>query len=108
MSPLYAAAIDGLFDLAAYMAQRVDAEPDLELMAPVHFNAVCLRHRLLDEAQNARPLARLVTEGSAFLGRARIKGRFCLRACFMNLRTTSADVDVVLDEIQRLGRDERV
>lgn len=102
----YAKAIDRLFDLAAYMGERIQAEPELELMAPVGFNAVCVRCRNLTEAQNANVLARLVSESIAFLGRARVKGQFCLRACFMNLRTTRKDVDHILDEILRLGREE--
>ena len=102
----YATAIDRLFDLAAYMGERIQAEPELELMAPVGFNAVCVRCRHLDESQNENVLARLVSEGTAFLGRAQVKGRFCLRACFMNLRTTREDVDLIVDEIIRLGREE--
>ena len=81
-------------------------EPALELMAPVNFNAVCVRCRNLDDGQNANVLKRLVSSGIAFLGRAQVKGTFCLRACFMNLRTTRKDVDIILDEIIRLGREE--
>ena len=102
----YATAIDRLFDLAAYMGERIQAEPELELMAPVGFNAVCVRCRHLDQSQNENVLTRLVSEGTAFLGRAQVKGRFCLRACFMNLRTTREDVDLIVDEIIRLGREE--
>jgi len=102
----YAQAIDRLFDLAAYMGERIQAEPELELMAPVGFNVVCVRCKYLDESQNERVLARLVSEGTAFLGRAQVKGRFCLRACFMNLRTTREDVDLIVNEMIRLGREE--
>jgi aromatic-L-amino-acid decarboxylase len=101
----YAKAIDRLFDLAAYMGERIQAEPELELMAPVGFNAVCVRCSHLDESQNENVLARLVSEGTAFLGRAQVKGQFCLRACFMNLRTTRDDVDLIVDEMIRLGRE---
>jgi glutamate/tyrosine decarboxylase-like PLP-dependent enzyme len=100
----YAKAIDRLFDLASYMGERIQAEPELELMAPVTFNAVCVRCRSLDASQNERVLARLLAEDIAFLGRAQVKGRFCLRACFMNLRTTRADVDRIVDGMIRLGR----
>lgn len=102
----YAQAIDRLFDLALYMGERIQAEPDLELMAPVVFNAVCVRCRNLDDSQNERVLTRLVSGGKAFLGRAQVKGQFCLRACFMNLRTMHEDVDLIIDEIIRLGREE--
>jgi aromatic-L-amino-acid decarboxylase len=101
----YARAIDRVMDLATYMAERIQVEPELELMAPVGLNAVCVRHRDLDDSQNEKVLTRLVREGSAFLSRARVKGRFCLRACFMNLRTSPQDVDAIIDEILRLGRE---
>jgi glutamate/tyrosine decarboxylase-like PLP-dependent enzyme len=103
----YARTLDRLCDLAAYMGQRAEAEPELALMAPVTLNAVCVRCRNLSAGQNARVLARLLSEDVAFLGRATVKGRYCLRACFMNLRTTREDVDVILDEMLRMGREER-
>ncbi|GAK58315.1 pyridoxal-dependent decarboxylase [Candidatus Vecturithrix granuli] len=102
----YAKAIDNLCDLAAYMGERSQAEPELELMAPVTLNAVCVRCRNLTDSQNERVLARLLSEGIAFLGRAEVKGKFCLRACFMNLRTTGEDVDRILDEMIRFGQEE--
>lgn len=102
----YAKAIDDLCDLAEYMEARTEAEPELELLAPVTLNAVCVRYRNLSDGQNERVLARLLSEGVAFLGRAEVKGKFCLRACFMNLRTTRDDVDRILEEMVRFGREE--
>ncbi len=102
----YAQAMDDLCDLAAYMGERARIEPSLELMAPVTLNAVCVRCRELSDSQNERVLARLLSEDVAFLGRAQVSGKFCLRACFMNLRTTHEDVDRILDEIIRIGREE--
>jgi glutamate/tyrosine decarboxylase-like PLP-dependent enzyme len=102
----YAKAMDELCDLAAYMGERAEAEPALELVAPVSLNACCLRSRGLAEAQNARVLARLLAEDVAFLGRAQVKGAYCLRACFMNLRTTREDVDHILDEMIRFAAEE--
>ncbi len=102
----YAKAIDKLCNLAVYMGERSHAEAELELMAPVTLNAVCVRCRNLTDAQNERVLARLLSEGVAFLGRAQVKGKFCLRACFMNLRTTREDVDHILDAMIRFGQEE--
>ena len=102
----YARALDHLCGLASAMGERVEVEPELELMAPVTLNAVCVRCRGLTDAQNARVLARLLEEDVAFLGRAEVRGRYCLRACFMSLRTSEEDVECILDEMIRLARDE--
>jgi aromatic-L-amino-acid decarboxylase len=102
----YAKAIDNLCDLASYMGERIHAEVELELMAPVTLNAVCVRCRDLTDSQNERVLARLLSERIVFLGRAQVKGKFCLRACFMNLRTTHEDVDRILEDMIRFGQEE--
>jgi aromatic-L-amino-acid decarboxylase len=101
----YAETIDGVLDLAAYLGERVDAEADLERTAPVHTTAVCFRHRRLDEDGNRGILERLVEEGTAFLSMARLRGRYTLRACFNNFRTRREDVDAVVEEVLRLGRE---
>jgi glutamate/tyrosine decarboxylase-like PLP-dependent enzyme len=102
----YANAIEHVFDLASYMGEQIKAVPDLELSASVVFNVVCFRCTNLSDSQNERVLARLVTEGTAFLGPAKVKESFCLRACFMNLRTTHTDVDLIVKEIVRLAQEE--
>ena len=80
---------------------RSKARPEFELLAPVVFNCVCIRLRGLDDDANRRALKQLVDSGLAFLGPAYVKGRNGLRACFMNLRTTEADVDLILDRLAR-------
>ena len=97
----YTTAIDGVLDLAAYMGELVEAQPTLELLAPVPLTAVCFRVSNLDDAHNAEVLRVLLRDGLAFLGRARVGGRVCLRACFTNLRTTRADVDAIVEEVSR-------
>jgi aromatic-L-amino-acid decarboxylase len=102
----YAKAIEDLCGLASYMGERIHANEELELMAPVTLNAVCVRCRNLTDSQNERVLARLLSEDVAFLGRAQVNGQFCLRACFMNLRTTREDVDCIVQEMNRFGQEE--
>ena len=99
----YGETIDALFDLAAYMGQRARDDAEFELLAPVVYNCTCFRLRGLSESQNQRVLAQLVEGGTAFLGPARVHGEFGFRACFMSLRTTRADVDIIMREIRRLG-----
>ncbi|MBT4160530.1 MAG: cytochrome D ubiquinol oxidase subunit I [Gammaproteobacteria bacterium] len=95
----YAETIDHMADLAAYLAEQVTRRDGFELMAPVVFNCVCFRLVGLDEKQNEQVLKDLVESGAAFLGPASVKNQRGLRACFMNLRTTEADIDYLLDQL---------
>ena len=99
----YGRVIDRMHDLALTMGRRIDAHPDFELLAPVVFNCVCFRLNRLDDAGNRRVLKQLVDSGDAFLGPASVKGRTGLRACFMNLRTTEADVDFIIERLATLA-----
>jgi glutamate/tyrosine decarboxylase-like PLP-dependent enzyme len=97
-----------LHDLS--MAQRLEAavqrEPALEMLAPVELSAVCFRHRPthatseheLDE-HNRRLLQRIIERGRVYLSNASLNGRFALRACITNHRTTDADVDQIIPEV---------
>jgi aromatic-L-amino-acid/L-tryptophan decarboxylase len=98
----FQAAAERMLHLAQYMAQRVMAEPSLELLAPVTLGVVCFRFRT--SADNQTVLTRLVEEGTALLGPVRISGRDGIRACIANYRTTEADVDIVLDRVLQLAR----
>jgi aromatic-L-amino-acid decarboxylase len=89
-----------MHDLALYMGRQINAHDGLELLAPVVFNCVCFRLTDLDDAGNSRVLKQLIDSGDAFLGPASVKGRTGLRACFMNLRTTEADVDFIVARLK--------
>lgn len=99
----FAGVIERMHDLARYMGRQVEAREGFELLAPVTFNCVCFRLSRLDDAANRRTLQALLDSGTAFLGPASVKGRTGLRACFMNLRTTESDVDLILDRLGELA-----
>lgn len=99
----YGRVIEHMHDLADYMGQQISARPAFELLAPVVFNCVCFRLTELDDEGNRRVLKELVDSGTAFLGPASVKGSTGLRACFMNLRTTEADVKLILDQLEELA-----
>jgi len=91
---------------ARRLAEKIAAEPELELMAPLQLSAVCFRYRGKgklsdDELNRLNPaiLKRLVERGRVYLSNASLRGRFCLRACVVNHRTTDADIDSVVDEV---------
>lgn len=92
--------------LARRLAEAIDARPELERLAPVPLSAVCFRH-LGDGARsdqeldrlNQELLLRVVRRGRVFLSNATVRGRFALRACLVNHRSTEADVDAVVTEV---------
>jgi glutamate/tyrosine decarboxylase-like PLP-dependent enzyme len=89
---------------AQQLAGLVSNEPRLELLAPVELSAVCFRLRTAPgdvdlDAFNAKVLAALNARGRVYLSNATIQGRFALRACFTNHRTTEEDVAEILREV---------
>ena len=98
---------------AKHLAQRIAAEPELELLAPVPLSAVCFRYvprgqeiagAALDEL-NRQILQTVVRRGNVFLSNATIHGKFSLRACIVNHRTTLHDVEQVVAETLTAGRE---
>ena len=91
----FRSAIQRDLDHAQMLAEKVRANPMLELMAPVGLSVVCFRVRGKD---NAKVLPRIVQRGRVYISNATIRGEFALRACFVNHRTTPADVQLIVDE----------
>jgi glutamate/tyrosine decarboxylase-like PLP-dependent enzyme len=82
------------------------------LSAPVELSAVCFRHRgnaaLPENALNdfnAALLKRVVARGRVYLSNASLRGKFCLRACLVNHRTTDADIDAIISEVLAAAKD---
>ena len=102
----FRAAIQKDLDLAQRLASAIANQPRLELMASVELSAICFRHvginPLAEEElnrHNAAILKRVVQRGHVYLSNATLRGKFCLRACIVNHRTTEADVDSVIPEV---------
>jgi aromatic-L-amino-acid decarboxylase len=108
--------------LAEYMAGRVGASEDFELLAPVTLGACCFRYapaslrRELEEARdddgrervnlrldelNAGVMRRVQRGGEAYISNAVLRGRFALRASITNFRTTRRDIDLTLEAVRR-------
>ena len=96
----FRAAIARDLEHARLLARLVEAEPALELLAPVELTAVCFRVSHGDpsslDARNAAILQRVVRDGRVYLSNASIRGAFALRACFVNHRTTDDDVAAIV------------
>src|SRR2546428_3451411 len=93
-------------ELATRLGAAVANHPEFELLAPVELSAVCFRHRVGEPAtdeelnrHNSAILKRLVERGRVYLSNTTVRGKFALRACIVNHRTTDADVDSVIPEV---------
>jgi glutamate/tyrosine decarboxylase-like PLP-dependent enzyme len=99
--------------LARRLQARIQAEPALELLAPVTLNIVCFRCIGLPSAHgldaaatdqlNAELVADLHESGLAVPSTTTVGGRTAIRVALVNHRTTAADLDVLLDAVLRLG-----
>ena len=110
----YARLIEQNVAQARHLTARVEASPQLELLAPTALNVVNFRYRpqgpgreglsetQLDEV-NRRILLHLQDSGFAVPSSTVLQGRFSLRCAIVNHRSTLADFDALVDEVLRLG-----
>lgn len=91
--------------MAQYLTGLIAEQPELELLAPVPLSAICFRYRAAADSDslNQRILQLVIRRGKVFLSNANIYGRFALRACIVNHRTTRADVESIVSEVIAAG-----
>jgi glutamate/tyrosine decarboxylase-like PLP-dependent enzyme len=105
----YRAMVEQHLELAQRLGRRVEAEPELELLAPVKLNIVCFRHRppgLDEEALDEHNLAlgqAILEDARVFFGTTRYEGKVAFRPAIVNWRTTARDVDLLADAVLELG-----
>ncbi len=96
---------------ARHLEALVRQSNDFEMLAPVELSIFCFRYcpsGIRDnEAQlnafNERLLIELQRDGSSYLSNASLRGRFALRGCVLNYRTTPRDMEILLDDLRRLA-----
>jgi glutamate/tyrosine decarboxylase-like PLP-dependent enzyme len=105
----YARRIAHDVELARYLDERVREHPDLEPMCPVTLSIACFRYapagiddKALD-ALNERLMIEIRRDGRTFPSNAVLRGRYGLRACFVNHRTEADVVDDLVDAAVTLG-----
>ncbi len=106
-----ARAITGNIAMARLLAELIEADPALELVASGPLSIVRFRYvppafkdepRLLDRMN--RELAREIQRrGRAFFTSTRFQNKEVLRACLVNYMTNEADIYAMFDEILRAG-----
>ena len=96
--------------LAVYLGELVEEAEDFELLSPVELSICCFRyvptHGDFDLDQlNATLLAAVQKGGRAYVSNAMVKGRFALRACITNFRTTKSDIEETLKVIREAAQE---
>jgi glutamate/tyrosine decarboxylase-like PLP-dependent enzyme len=94
--------VDECCAVARALAERIDREPRLELLAPVALNIVCFRVRGPRETVdriNRDLVADLQESGIAAPSTTLIAGRLAIRAAVVNHRTTIADAMAFVDAV---------
>jgi glutamate/tyrosine decarboxylase-like PLP-dependent enzyme len=98
-------AIEENIACAKYFEELVKASDDFEMLAPVELSVFCFRYVPKGfvgdlDAYNERLLVAVQRAGSTYLSNARVRGRFTLRGCVLNYRTTKADMERVLEDVR--------
>jgi len=107
----YRRAIETNVQQARYLASLVEAEPALELLAPVSANIVCYRVTAPGQtaqetdALNRRVVEQLHVRGIAVPSHTLVRGRFAIRVAITNHRTRQADLERLIAASIRLGRE---
>jgi glutamate/tyrosine decarboxylase-like PLP-dependent enzyme len=118
-----AAAISEDNALAAYLAELIERADDFELLAPPQLSICCFRYlprelrlrggtesRTSDAIEselndlNERIMHSVQRGGRAYLSSATIHGKFALRVCITNFRTTRADIQQTLEIIRSAAK----
>jgi glutamate/tyrosine decarboxylase-like PLP-dependent enzyme len=98
--------------VAAYLGEQVKAAADFDLLAAPELSICCFRYvpsGVLAETDldqlNTQIMNLVQRGGRAYLSSATIQGKFALRACITNFRTTRADIDQTLEIIREAARE---
>jgi len=102
-------AIERNMACARYMQNLIDASEDFEMMAPVELSIFCFRYAPAGfqgdlDSLNERILFELQRDGGSYLSNARLRGRFALRGCVLNYRTSERDMELLLEDLRRAAR----
>jgi aromatic-L-amino-acid/L-tryptophan decarboxylase len=94
--------------LADYAQARLAGDQRFEITCPRQLSIVCFRYLPRDpgadvDGVNLRLVSGLLESGRGFLSSTRLRGGVTLRMCFVNWRTTAADVDELVEALAELG-----
>ncbi len=100
-------AIEHDLALARLVADLVRAADDLELVTEPTLSIVPFRRVPAQgdvDAHNRRLVGELQRDGRVYVTGAVVDGRWCLRPCMVNYRTTEDDAHALVDIVREVGR----
>jgi glutamate/tyrosine decarboxylase-like PLP-dependent enzyme len=107
----YRALVRHCMELAEFAEALVRRSPSLQLQSARQLSIVCFRyapdsarHGKEFDAMNLGIVDAVRRTGRAFISSTRVQGQVSLRLCFVNWRTTAADVEEVLRLIEETGQ----
>jgi glutamate/tyrosine decarboxylase-like PLP-dependent enzyme len=107
-----AEAIEENIACARYFETLVRGAEDFEMLAPVDLSIFCFRYRPhgfegdLDRL-NEQVMVALQRAGSSYLSNASVHGKFALRGCVLNYRTTRGDMEKLLEDVRKAAKSVR-
>jgi len=110
----YADQIEKNIHQARYLAQKIEANTSLELMAPVPLNIVCFRfvkdgvsdHDL--DIINKEIVMTLQESGIASPSSTILNGKYAIRVAITNHRSIQEDFDLLVDAVLKIGKEKSV
>ena len=110
-----AAVVRQTCQLARHLEARIQASPELELLAPVELNIVCFRFVPSGPLESAESLDNLNHQivldlqeaGAVVPSTTRLAERLAIRAAIVNHRTTQAEIDTLVEATLAAGRARR-
>jgi glutamate/tyrosine decarboxylase-like PLP-dependent enzyme len=99
----FQALVERSVQLAQLFSQLIEESDFLQLESPVRLNVVCfsLRQYRRDAAQMAAFQQALYADGRVFVTPTSYNGVLCLRAAFVNWRTSEADILLAMEAMQQ-------
>jgi glutamate/tyrosine decarboxylase-like PLP-dependent enzyme len=100
-----AEAVEQNIACARHLETLVQASEDFEMLAPVELSVFCFRYAPAGFAGdlnqlNERILVNLQRAGGSYVSNALVAGKFALRGCVLNYRTTFADMERLLADVR--------
>jgi len=90
-------------ECAREFGQNIEENEMLELLAPVRLNVVCFGLKQFPERTNEF-LSVLNSRGKVFMTPTVLAGKSCVRAAFVNYRTSREDINIAIEELNFVSK----